>query len=202
MTKEEIDNILKMVGLEHRQSIIAKKLSGGEKRKLGLALALVGETELIFLDEPTTGLDAQARRNLWGLLQGLKDEGKTIFLTTHYLDEAEKLSDDVFVIHRGKKIARGPPRDLVEKHGGGMSILLRESGERSAEKVKAMGFDIERVGNDIKINLKGDVVVRDIIRQLDSSDVHFKDFTTIEPTLEDAFINLVGGTIVEGELKK
>jgi len=202
MTKDDVNKLLETVGLEHRKNIIAKKLSGGEKKKLGLALALVGEGELLFLDEPTTGLDAQARRNLWGLLESLRNEGRTIFLTTHYLDEAEKLSDDVFVMHKGKEIARAPPKDLVDQYGGGRSILLRDCGEQSAENVKAMGFTVERINNDLKVNLGEGDSVRDIIRRLDSSGIQFEDFITIEPTLEDAFINLVGGTIVEGELKK
>ena len=202
MTKEDIDKLLETVALEHRKDIIAKKLSGGEKRKLGIALALVGEPELLFLDEPTTGLDAQARRNLWGLLEGLRDEGRTILLTTHYLDEAEKLSDDVFVMHKGKEIARAPPKDLIEQHGGGRSILLRDYEEGSTEKVEAMGFAVERIKDDVKITIGEGDSVRDIIRRLDTSGILYKDFTTIEPTLEDAFINLVGGTIVEGELKK
>jgi ABC-2 type transport system ATP-binding protein len=202
MTKEDIDKLLKTVALEHRKDTQSRKLSGGEKRKLAVALALVGEPELLFLDEPTTGLDAQARRNLWGLLEGLRDEGRTIFLTTHYLDEAEKLSDDVFVMHKGKEIARGPPKDLIDQHGGGKSMLLRECGRESAEKVRAMGFTVEQVGNDARISIGEGDSAREIVRRLDSSGILFKDFTTIEPTLEDAFINLVGGTIVEGELKK
>jgi ABC-2 type transport system ATP-binding protein len=202
MTKDNVNKLLETVGLEHRKNIIAKKLSGGEKRKLGLALALVGEPELLFLDEPTTGLDAQARRGLWRLLEGLREKGRTIFLTTHYLDEAEKLSDDVFVMHKGKEIARAPPKELVEQHGGGRSILLRDYGEKSTKKVEAMGFAIERIGKDVKVNIGEGGSVRDIIRRIDSKEIKYKDFNTIEPTLEDAFINLVGGTIIDGELKK
>ncbi|UCD92794.1 MAG: ABC transporter ATP-binding protein [Methanobacteriota archaeon] len=113
MTKQDVADLLDTVVLGHRAKTVAMKLSGGEKRRLGLALALVGEPELLFLDEPTTGLDAQARRGLWSLLENLRDEGKTIFLTTHYLDEAEKLSDDVLVLHKGKEIARAPPMGLI-----------------------------------------------------------------------------------------
>lgn len=202
MTKQEIGKLLDAVVLGHRADSIAMKLSGGEKRRLGLALALVGEPELLFLDEPTTGLDAQARRGLWSLLEGLRDEGKTIFLTTHYLDEAEKLSDEVLVMHKGKEIARASPRGLVERHGGGISILLRDYGEESTDKVEAMGFTAERVRKDLKVNLGEGVSVRDAIHRLHTSGVQFGDLITIEPTLEDAFINLVGATIVGGELKK
>lgn len=202
MTKQEIGKLLDAVVLEHRADLIAMKLSGGEKRRLGLALALVGEPELLFLDEPTTGLDAQARRGLWSLLEGLRDEGKTIFLTTHYLDEAEKLSDEVLVMHKGKEIARASPRSLVEQHGGGISILLRDYGEESVDKVKVMGFAAERVRKDVKVNLGEGASVRDAIHRLHTSGIQFGDLITIEPTLEDAFINLVGATIVGGELKE
>jgi ABC-2 type transport system ATP-binding protein len=202
MTKDDVDKLLKTVELDHRKDVLAKNLSGGEKRKLGIALALVGEPELLFLDEPTTGLDAQARRNLWGLMEGLRDEGVTIFLTTHYLDEAEKLSNDVLVIHKGKEIARGPPKDLIEGHGGGRSVLLRGYGKRSTEKLEAMGLAAEMVDGDARITIGEGVSVRELIRRLDDGGIEFEDFNTIEPTLEDAFINLVGGTIVGGELKR
>jgi ABC-2 type transport system ATP-binding protein len=202
MTKEDVDGLLKTVALDHRRSITARKLSGGEKRKLGLALALVGQPDLLFLDEPTTGLDAQARRNLWDLLDGLRAEGKTILLTTHYLDEAEKLSDDVLVIHRGKEIAKASPKELIEQHGGGRSILLGGYGETTTEKLEAMGLDAELIDNDVRINLEEGASVRTIIDRLSSSDIQFKDISTIEPTLEDAFINLVGGKMVGGELTK
>jgi ABC-2 type transport system ATP-binding protein len=202
MTKEEVNKLLETVELGHRKDIIAIKLSGGEKRKLGIALALVGEPELLFLDEPTTGLDAQARRNLWGLLEGLRDEGRTILLTTHYLDEAERLSDDVLVMHKGKEIARAPPKDLIEQHGGGRSLLLHDYEEESTDKIEAMGFAIEREDNDVKVILGEGDAVRKVISRLDASGIEYRDFTTVEPTLEDAFINLVGGTIVGGELKK
>ncbi len=202
MSTRDIDRLLETVGLEHRKGIIAKKLSGGEKKKLGIALALVGQPELLFLDEPTTGLDAQARRNLWGLLEDLRNEGTTILLTTHYLDEAEKLSDDVLIMDEGKEVARGSPEDLIGRHCGGRSILLHEYGEDSTEKLEAMGLAAERVRNDVKITVGEGVSVRDVLRRLDSGGIRYKDVTTAEPTLEDAFISLVGGTIVSGELRK
>ena len=202
MTKQDVNELLKTVALDHRRSITARKLSGGEKRKLGLALALVGQPDLLFLDEPTTGLDAQARRNLWDLLDGLRAEGKTILLTTNYLDEAEKLSDDVLVIHRGKEIAKAPPKELIEQYGGGRSIVLGGYGETSTEKLETMGLDAELIDNDVRINLEEGASVRTIIDRLSSSDIQFKDIRTIEPTLEDAFINLVGGKMVGGELTK
>lgn len=200
MTREEVDKLLDTVELAHRRNIIAMKLSGGEKRKLGLALALVGEPDLLFLDEPTVGLDAQSRRNLWGLLESLRQAGRTILLTTHYLDEAEKLSDTVFVIHRGVEIAKASPKELIEQHGGGKSLVLDDYGDGSTVEIENMGLSFERTDKDLRINMKAGESVRELISRLSSAGVQFEDFTTIEPTLEDAFINLVGGTIVEGEL--
>ena len=200
MTAEDVDQLLNTVELGHRKKITAMKLSGGEKRKLGLALALVGEPDLIFLDEPTTGLDAQARRNLWGLLEGLRASGRTILLTTHYLDEAEKLSDEVLVIHQGKEIAKAPPHALIEQHGGGKSMLLKDFDEGYIGKLEAMGLAFDRVNGDVKVKLAAGVSAKDILDRLSAGGIPLKDFSTIEPTLEDAFINLVGGTIVSGEL--
>jgi ABC-2 type transport system ATP-binding protein len=188
MTREDVDSLLETVELVHRRKIIAMKLSGGEKRKLGLALALVGEPDLLFLDEPTVGLDAQSRRNLWGLLESLREAGRTILLTTHYLDEAEKLSDTVLVIHQGVEIAKAPPKKLIEQYGG------------STKAIEDMGLTFKRIGNDIRFDLNAGESARQLVSRLNSGGVQFEDFTTIEPTLEDAFINLVGGTIVGGEL--
>jgi ABC-2 type transport system ATP-binding protein len=200
MTREDVDSLLETVELVHRRKIIAMKLSGGEKRKLGLALALVGEPDLLFLDEPTVGLDAQSRRNLWGLLESLREAGRTILLTTHYLDEAEKLSDTVLVIHQGVEIAKAPPKKLIEQYGGGRSLVLDDYGDGSTKAIEDMGLTFKRIGNDIRFDLNAGESARQLVSRLNSGGVQFEDFTTIEPTLEDAFINLVGGTIVGGEL--
>src|SRR3990170_5952032 len=134
-SKEEIASILETVGLTSRANTYAMHLSGGEKRRLGIAMALVGNADLVFLDEPTTGLDPSARRDLWGLIRELKQEGKTVVLTTHYLDEAEQLADHVAIMNKGKIVARGTPDDLISRHGGGTleDVFLRVVGARLAE---------------------------------------------------------------------
>lgn len=202
MTEQDVNDLLKTVGLDERSKSIALKLSGGEKRRLGIALALVGDAELLFLDEPTTGLDPQARRSLWTLLERLRDEGRTILLTTHYLEEAERLADDVAVIHKGEIIARGSPHDLMAQFGGGISILLRECGEDALSIVHSLGFKVEQARGDLKVNLGPGESVREAIRRLESGGVPFKDLVTVEPTLEEAFLNLVGTKMEEGVLKE
>ncbi len=110
-----VDEVVRMVSLEEKAGAWYEKLSGGQKQRLAVACALVGAPELLFLDEPTTGLDPQSRRQLWDVIGSLRDEGRTVLLTTHYMDEAERLCDRVAVIDRGKVIALGTPRELIER---------------------------------------------------------------------------------------
>jgi ABC-2 type transport system ATP-binding protein len=108
-----LDEVIELVGLQDKRSIRVRRLSGGQRRRLDLGLALVGDPELIFLDEPTTGFDPGARRRAWETIRGLRSLGKTILLTTHYLDEAEQLADRVAVLRRGEIVASGPPSELT-----------------------------------------------------------------------------------------
>ena len=109
--------VIELVGLSDRASARTKDLSGGQARRLDLALALVGDPELIFLDEPTTGFDPAARRTAWGVVEALKELGKTVLLTTHYLDEAQELADRVAIVKDGVIVAEGPPRELARAPG-------------------------------------------------------------------------------------
>jgi ABC-2 type transport system ATP-binding protein len=112
-----VDDVIALVELESKRSSWVSKLSGGQKQRLAIACALVGKPDLLFLDEPTTGLDPQARRQLWDLLQQFRKQGRTILLTTHYMDEAEVLCDRVAIVDRGTVIAEGTPRDLIASIG-------------------------------------------------------------------------------------
>src|SRR5262249_53688701 len=114
----EPDKVLDEVGITEKADAFIKNLSGGQKQRLAVATALVGDPELLFLDEPTTGLDPQSRRQLWDILRELKAQGRTILITTHYMDEAEKLCDRVAVVDHGKVIALGTPAQLIAKLGG------------------------------------------------------------------------------------
>ena len=122
-----VDEVVELVGLEEKRDARVRRLSGGQRRRLDLGLALVGDPELVFLDEPTTGFDPHARRQAWETLRSLRSLGKTIVLTTHYLDEAERLADRVAVMRRGEIVAVGPPAELI----GGVpatEIRYRENG--------------------------------------------------------------------------
>ena len=122
-----VDDVVDLVGLQEKRDARVKTLSGGQKRRLDLALALVGDPDLVFLDEPTTGFDPQARRNAWQMIRGLRELGKTILLTTHYLDEAQQLADRVAVLRDGKIVSEGSPAELTASSK--TEVRYRENGE-------------------------------------------------------------------------
>ncbi len=137
--------ILKQVMLDDSRNVIFENLSGGQKQKVGLSLALVNNPKLLFLDEPTTGLDAQARRAMWEVIRKLKSEGKSVFLTTHYLEEAEILADRVAIMNRGRIIAQGTPEELKERYGSGKKVVT-VSDTLEDIFVKLVGAPMEEVG--------------------------------------------------------
>jgi ABC-2 type transport system ATP-binding protein len=124
-----IDEVVELVGLEDKADERASKLSGGQQRRLDVGMALVGDPELLFLDEPTTGFDPSARRQAWDVIAGLRDLGKTVFLTTHYMDEAQRLADRVTIIAKGEIVARGTPEDLGDRESQPAKITYRQAGE-------------------------------------------------------------------------
>jgi ABC-2 type transport system ATP-binding protein len=124
-----VEEVIAAVGLEGRDHTRAGKLSGGQQRRLDVGMALIGDPELLFLDEPTTGFDPKARRQAWDVVSGLRDLGKTVFLTTHYMDEAQRLADRVAIISGGEVVARGTPEELGDRDGQPARITYRRDGE-------------------------------------------------------------------------
>jgi ABC-2 type transport system ATP-binding protein len=122
-----VEETIALVGLEGKADDRARKLSGGQQRRLDVGMALVGDPELLFLDEPTTGFDPSARRQAWDVIAGLRDLGKTIFLTTHYMDEAQRLADRVTIIAGGEIVAEGSPEDLGERDKATTTIHYRDA---------------------------------------------------------------------------
>jgi len=191
-SKKELDALIDSVGLTERKNILSKKLSGGEKRKLGIALSVINNPDLLFLDEPTTGLDPKARRDVWRLITEICEKGTTVLLTTHYLDEAEKLADNVAVMNRGKIIAEGSPEYLVEQYGKKTVIVLVGAGARGLEEVNRMGFSASETDGDVYVSCTGRSEMRDCFAKISSMDMPIKDMYTKRETLEDVFLNLVG----------
>jgi len=152
-----VDDTIDLVGLREKQDARTGKLSGGQQRRLDVALALVGDPELIFLDEPTTGFDPGARRQAWNVISSLRDLGKTVFLTTHYMDEAQVLADRAAILVKGTVVAEGSPDDLAKRAGAGTEIRFRLPGGVDASELPA-GAGQARTDNGFVTIQTGDPV--------------------------------------------
>jgi len=184
--------LLGALGLAEKRDAAFAKLSGGQKQRLFIALALVNDPELVFLDELTTGLDPHARRAMWDLVRSIRDRGKTIFLTTHYMEEAEALCDRVLVIDRGRIVALGTPEELIRGLGESTRIVFTaEEGYDPSPLGSVPGVArVERDGARVVVNGKGDRLVVLVVNALDATGARFRDLRTERPDLEDVFLAL------------
>ncbi|MGO8805376.1 MAG: ABC transporter ATP-binding protein [Candidatus Bathyarchaeia archaeon] len=187
------DDILKEVLLEESAKTYFDSLSGGQKQKTGLALSLVNSPELLFLDEPTTGLDPNARRAIWDVIRGLKAKGKTIILTTHYLDEAQQLSDRVAIMDHGKIVAMGTSDEIIAQYGSGERLEIRGS-EELAKYIKAntelhVDYDVARGVVSIPIKNKIDALAA--LAAAEESKMDWSEIQTRRDSLDDVFVKLV-----------
>jgi ABC-2 type transport system ATP-binding protein len=158
---------------------------------LGLSLSIVNNPYILFLDEPTSGLDPQARRNIWKVIESLKENGKSILLTTHYLEEAELLADRVAIMDKGKIIDSGTPMEIVERHHEKDRLIIR--GDEDIEHIiKNEGFAAKRNGPYIEVSLENIKDATDIINILYERKAKFEDFTLKRESLEDVFVRMVG----------
>ena len=192
------EEVIALVQLEEKRAARVSALSGGQKQRLALACALVGNPDLLFLDEPTTGLDPQARRQLWDLIEEFKLAGRTILLTTHYMDEAERLCDQLAIMDHGKVIARGTPGELIASIGAEHLVELSTKGAGRAlnlERLKILdGVREARVEND-RLHIHASELHRAVpalIEELRLQDVPFTELSTHSATLEDVFVSLTG----------
>ena len=190
----DTDALLARLGLESKRDAWFMTLSGGQKQRLFIALALIHEPEVVFLDELTTGLDPQARRAIWALVTGIRDRGTTVFLTTHLMEEAEKLCDRVAIIEHGRIIELGTPDDLVQKHCPERSVVFTSDDANVAERLQKLGV-VERTegsGATYTIRGVGDDFVTDVINIIAREGIRVRGFRTEIPTLEDVFLKLTG----------
>jgi ABC-2 type transport system ATP-binding protein len=202
MGKSDVLEVLETVGLSERKKVMSKNLSGGEKRKLGIALSMINSPELLFLDEPTTGLDPRARRDLWRLIEDTKRKGTTVILTTHYLDEAEKLSDHVAIMHKGKIISEGTPQQLVARHGKKTAIVLVGAGKAGLADLSRRGIAATEMDGDVIVSVDDPAQLRWMFAKLSSIEVQYKEMYTRRETLEDVFLHLIGSPMEDGVLKE
>jgi ABC-2 type transport system ATP-binding protein len=187
-----IDDLVRICRLTEFQHQYNDKISGGQRQRFLLALAMINRPELLFLDEPSTGLDPQARRNLWDLVQQIKNEGKTIILTTHYMEEAQYLCDEVAIMDYGKIIARGKPSELIKKHSPEMTVIL--SKERFMPGRARFSLPFKEVKNTIEIKTAD---VNSCLEKLMSARIDLAEITVRSPSLETVFLNLTGRQLRE-----
>ena len=192
--KTDVEGLIDLVNLEAKSAELFQNLSGGLKQRLGIAVALVNDPEVVFLDEPTTGLDPRARREVWDVLVGLKKRGKTIVLTTHYMEEAELLADTVAIISKGQIIAMGPPEELIRANAKYLVLTLKSADERAIETVRTMGFEPGQDDHgNITVKVEHPSDVRRILNALTDAEASFLTLDVRKPSLDAVFLELTGG---------
>ncbi len=196
--KTDIDGLIELVNLRDKTKEQYKNLSGGLKQRLGIAIALVNDPEVVFLDEPTTGLDPRARHEVWEVLLGLKKKGKTVFLTTHYMEEAELLADTVAIISKGKVIATGSPRELIESNANYLALTLKPVDGKVFEIIRTMGFEpVLDNHNDIKIRVEHTDDVQKILNAIRDAGALYLGLDVRKPNFEEVFLKLTGEALRE-----
>jgi len=199
--KKSVDaaHLLEQLGLTDKRNAWFMNLSGGQKQRLFIALALINDPEVVFLDELTTGLDPQARHAIWDLVRGIRERGKTVFLTTHLMEEAERLCDRVAIMEHGRIIDIDTPESLVRRHCPERTVVLDTDAPDAAELFeKIAGIEsVARVEKRFTIRGRSEDLVTEVIHCLSENRIRVTDFRTVLPTLEDVFLKLTGRSIRE-----
>ncbi len=197
--KKAIDGerLLEQLGLTDKRDAWFMNLSGGQKQRLFIALALINDPEVVFLDELTTGLDPQSRRAIWDLVRGIQGRGKTVFLTTHLMEEAERLCDRVAIIEHGRIIDIDRPESLVSRHCPERTVVLATEDPIAEDRFRAIPGVEAVICTDLRLTIRGrgDDLVTEVIHCLSENRIRVTDFRTILPNLEDVFIKVTGHSI-------
>lgn len=195
--KVDADAILKQVILEEAASVYYNRLSGGQRQKLGLALSLVNNPQLVFLDEPTTGLDPQARRAVWEVIRQLKKEDRSVLLTTHYLEEAQVLADRVAIMNRGKIISSGTPEEILEREGSGERLEVRAPESLANYLRNETRLKVKYEDGLVSVLLERPHDAMIVLSEIEESGIEWRGLRTRVDTLEDIFVRMVGGSTKE-----
>lgn len=188
---DKTNELLQLVELSDMKNVYFQNLSGGQKQKMGICLALVNDPEVVFLDEPTTGLDPKARRKIWELITKLKGEGRTIILTTHYLEEAQMLADRVGIMDHGKMIVEGSPEEIISKMGKGRRLHLPPDEQLRDYLESVLGLEVVPGERDLAVVIRSNRDIIDILSFADQKGILLPSLSLKEDTLEDIFVNLI-----------
>ena len=191
--------LIAQLGLGERLKAPFVKLSGGQKQRLFIALALVNDPELVFLDELSTGLDPQARRTMWDLVRSLRDRGKTVFLSTHFMEEAERLCDRVAILDHGKIVALDTPENLIGGLGVETRVVFTAEDTIDPRQLESLAnvTRVEASGDRVIVHGQGDRLVSAVVRAVEDHGWRFRDLRSEQPTLEDVFLALTGRALRE-----
>jgi ABC-2 type transport system ATP-binding protein len=202
---EDPGDVLRLIGLEEKENAWVRNLSGGQRQRLTLGCALVSAPEVLFLDEPTTGLDPQARRRVWEIVEEIKRRGGTVLLTTHYMEEAERLADDLVILDHGRILVQGTPAAIIAKLGAESIVEVRPR-EASAERFAALDLtglagvrEVRRESGATVLSVTDtQAVVAGLLGLLERQGLELEDLRTHRPTLEDVFVTLTGKHLRDG----
>jgi len=193
------NDLLEQLGLIDKRKTAFTKLSGGQKQRLFIALALINDPEIVFLDELTTGLDPKARRSIWDLVLGIRDRGKTVFLTTHFMEEAERLCNRVAIMDQARIVALDTPSNLISSLSSEYRVVFNVKEQLDTvrfQKIPAVSR-IEQVDEQVTIYGKEEGLLIGIVNALEAGNIRFKSLRTEQPTLEDVFLTMTGKQMQE-----
>jgi ABC-2 type transport system ATP-binding protein len=201
----DLDEVIATIGLQEKRKAFVRTLSGGQKQRLAIGCALLNRPEVLFLDEPTTGLDPQARRRLWEVVEAFKVDGGTVVLTTHYMEEAERLADDLIIVDHGKVIARGSPAAIIAslEADSVVEFSLEDAEADVLDDGELLGLEgvqsVRRNGSHIGLSVvRTKAVISGLFELLDRRGLVLDDLRTHRPTLEDVFVSLTGKHLRDG----
>lgn len=208
----DIDELIELMNLKEHEKKLYKNLSGGLKQRVGIAVALVNDPKVVFLDEPTTGLDPAARQEVWRVIKGLKRKGKTIFLTTHYMEEAQELADHVAIINHGRIIAEGTVDELIDRYGKGMVLAFTRAHPKLRDFLSGSGCEIVSMDKDCRVDkgrdgqislvLETKDQVLGILELVKGSGLEYRGINVRRSNLEEVFLELTGESLKgEGDTK-
>jgi len=190
------ETLIERLGLAEKRNEYFDKLSGGQKQRVFVALALVNDPEMVFLDELTTGLDPRARHSIWDLVRDIQKSGKTVILTTHFMEEAERLCDRIAIVDHGRIVALDTPENLIQSLTGENRIIFNVKGtiENTDKRLKGLPgvTKTEQIGDRVVVYGKGDELVGTVVNALTSKGIRFRNLRTEQPSLEDVFLTVTG----------
>lgn len=196
----DINELIKLVNLEPHRKQLYMNLSGGLKQRVGIAVSLINDPEIVFLDEPTTGLDPRARHDVWDVIRGLRNDGKTIFLTTHYMEEAEVLADHVAIISKGKIIARGTTNELIDNHFKKVNVTIMRADDSVCHIAEGMNMPVKsRENGNVTVEAQDNDQIVEFLVNLKSGGIHYTGMDIRKPNLEELFLALTGESLITDE---